>query len=301
MERPLLIALILSTTSVGIVVPVLKQLNLTRRSLGQGIILAAPGGGLQHHAPHHHPGGELDEGGHRPGTRPSSASSSLVFLLIYQVGRHLREGWRPEARQEPGGGNESAQLRVRFSFALMILFVALAEKLGAEVILGAFLAGAIVSLLHYREAPNLELKLNAIGYGFLIPIFFVMVGVNLDVWALFREPRAMLLLPALLVVAFVVKLVAALVFVPRYGMREAMAAGALLSSRLSLIIAAAAIAFKAGQIDMATKTAIVTVAVVTSTLSPLIFFRLHGGRGQDGSTSQADPAPTRDLASSTMR
>ena len=65
---------------------------------------------------------------------------------------------------------------------LIIVLVGLSETVGAENILGAFLAGVLVSLL----SPNQELihKLDSFGYGFLIPIFFVMIGVELDIWSL---------------------------------------------------------------------------------------------------------------------
>ena len=72
---------------------------------------------------------------------------------------------------------------------LIFIFAFLSETLGIEVILGAFLAGAIVSLISQSDETSLHLKLDAIGFGFLVPIFFIMVGAEFDVAAPDRSPR----------------------------------------------------------------------------------------------------------------
>jgi Trk K+ transport system NAD-binding subunit len=155
-----------------------------------------------------------------------------------------------------------------------VAFIVLAEWLGTEIILGAFLAGAIISVLAEREGSHLHLKMEAIGFGFFVPIFFIMVGVRFDLPALLSAPRALLLVPLLLVVAYAIKFLAALLYRFNFSWRETLAAGALLSSRLSLIIAAAAIALELGIIDQAINSGIVLVAIVTCTLSPVLFNRL---------------------------
>ena len=79
----------------------------------------------------------------------------------------------------------TVQIGTRAVFTLIIVLVAISETVGAENILGAFLAGVLVSLL--SPNPNLIHKLDSFGYGFLIPIFFVMIGVDLDVGSLFGD------------------------------------------------------------------------------------------------------------------
>jgi len=165
----------------------------------------------------------------------------------------------------------TAQIRVRGSFALMVALAALASVLGVEVILGAFLAGAIVSILSDRNNPVLREKLDAIGFGFFIPIFFIMVGVNLDLRSLLESPQNLLLLPELLLAAYAIKFGASLIFRLAFGWRETFAAGALLSARLSLIIAASAIALNLHLISDAVNTAIILVAIITVTISPIVF------------------------------
>jgi Trk K+ transport system NAD-binding subunit len=134
----------------------------------------------------------------------------------------------------------------------------------------------VVSLSGGPHESPLREKLDAIGFGFFIPLFFIMVGAKFDLPALLSSPAALLLVPLLLAGAYVVKLVPALLFRTRFSWRETWAAGALLSSRLSLIIAASAIALELGLLPPAVNAAIVLVAVVTCTVSPLLFGRILG-------------------------
>src|SRR4051794_41468854 len=101
----------------------------------------------------------------------------------------------------------TAEIRVRLVILLLVAFVALAERLGLETILGAFLAGALVGLVDRDSAthPRFRAKLEAIGYGFLIPVFFVSSGVRLDLRGLLAEPTALLRVPVFLVALLVVR------------------------------------------------------------------------------------------------
>jgi CPA2 family monovalent cation:H+ antiporter-2 len=143
-----------------------------------------------------------------------------------------------------------------------------------EMILGAFLGGALISLLADRKSTDLYHRLDVIGYAFLVPIFFIMVGVRFDLTSLLSSPRTLLLVPLLLLLAYGVKFAAVLIYRLNCSWRETLAAGTLLSSRLSLIIAVSAIGLSLGSIDPATNAAIIMVAIVTSTVSPLIFNRI---------------------------
>jgi Trk K+ transport system NAD-binding subunit len=174
----------------------------------------------------------------------------------------------------------TAQIKVRAAFTIMVAFVALSETLGSEVILGAFLAGAIIGLLRTADDTELTRQLEAIGYGFFIPIFFVTVGVGFNLPVLLASPGALLLVPFLLLSAVLVKMIPALTFTANFSLREALAAGTLLSARLSLIIAAAAIGTRLGVIGEAVNAAIILVAIITVTAAPLVFMRLVPGGGR---------------------
>jgi CPA2 family monovalent cation:H+ antiporter-2 len=270
-QQPLLMALILSTTSVGIVVPTLKERGLTQTRLGQMMLAAAViadfatmllitvFASISQHG--------------------VSAQLLLLFGLFVAFFAAYRLGLALQRRATirrlfDDLGQATAQLGVRASFALILAFIALAQGLGAEIILGAFLAGAMVSLLAGHGSQDLRLKLDAIGFGFFVPVFFIHVGVGFDLPVLLSSPRGLLLVPGLLLAAYTVKLLPALVFRAHCSWRETLAAGILLSSRLSLIIAAAAIGLRLGLISEAVNSAIILVAILSSISAPLLFNRV---------------------------
>jgi len=292
-EAAILMGLVLSTTSLGVVMPILKEKRLVTSAYGQTILVAALLADfltlflLSIDVAFLVKGLTLD--------------LLLILVLLVVVAVFLRLGRSLLANPRLGQvlqevAETTAQIRVRGSFALMVALAALASVLGVEVILGAFLAGAIVSILSDRNNPVLREKLDAIGFGFFIPIFFIMVGVNLDLKALLDSPENLILLPELLAAAFLIKFGAALVFKPAFSWRETLAAGALLSARLSLIIAASAIALDLGVITEAVNTAIILVAIITVTVSPILFDFLLPRRESDIPKRGAIIVSSRELA-----
>ncbi|HFD40217.1 MAG TPA: hypothetical protein ENJ31_10290 [Anaerolineae bacterium] len=270
-DDPFLTALILSTTSLGLVMPVLKEQGLMSKTYGQALLVAAVVADLITMLLVSVYVVIRDEG--------LSLQVMLVLLLFGAFATAYRLARIAHARF-PGlnflnnVSEATAQIDVRGAFAIALAFIALAQGLGVEMILGAFLGGALVSLLADRKATDLHHRLDVIGYAFFIPIFFIMVGVRFDLSSLLGSSRALLLVPLLLMIAYAIKFIAAMLFRLRYTWRETWAAGALLSSRLSLIIAIAAIGVQMGSIDSATNSAIILIAIVTSTLSPLLFLRI---------------------------
>lgn len=268
---PWIMALILSTTSLGVVVPVLKEQGLTRDQYGQSILVASLIADfasillISVYVLLRSQGPTLDV--------LLVLVLFVAFVIVYRLAVLLQRH-PPAERIFEQLSSATAQIRLRGSFAIALVFIGLAESLGIENILGAFLAGVIVSLLSDGEGSVLREKLDAIGYGFFIPIFFIMVGVNFDLPALLSSPSALLLVPLLVAIAYSVKFVPALLYRFKYSWRETLAASALLSSRLSLIIAAAAIGLQLGAISDAVNSAIILVAVITCTLSPILFNRL---------------------------
>lgn len=273
-RSPWLLGLILSTTSLGIVLPVLRERGLSGGVYGQTILLAAliadfatmvlitvvvaiMSGGLTLEV----------------------LLVGLLLLAFLFASRFARvfSRWRPLRNALDELASATVQIKVRGALAVMFAFVVLSEVLGAEIILGAFLAGALIALVSSPEdSGDLEAqhKLDAIGFGFLVPVFFIMVGVNFDLPALLSSATALILFPVLLAAAYAVKVLPSLVLSPQHGRRQALAAGVLLSSRLSLIIAASAIGMRLGLISEALNADIVLVAVVTSTISPALFNRM---------------------------
>ena len=97
-----------------------------------------------------------------------------AFVATYRLAALSREHL-PAERIFEELSTATSQIKTRGALALALVFIVLAEGLGIEIILGAFLAGVIVSLLSGGESTALQEKLDAIGYGFFIPIFFIMV------------------------------------------------------------------------------------------------------------------------------
>lgn len=263
-------ALILSTTSLGVVVPVLKERGLIRTPFGQYVLVASVIGDLATVMLI-----SIYVILHTQGITFEVLFVLVLLLATFAVYRLAKTSQRHLPLEEliDELSHATAQLDTRVALGLAVVFIALAQGLGVEVILGAFLAGAVVSLLSAEEGSILRPKLNAIGYGFFIPIFFIMVGVDFDLGAL-DSRQGLLLVPALLAMAYLVKLVAALVYKPMLSWREVFGLGILTSSRLSLIIAVAAIGVEIGAITSTTNAAIILVAIVTVIVSPISFSRL---------------------------
>ena len=267
-KDPWMMTLILSTTSLGIVVPVLKEKKMSSSNLGQTILLSALLADFL----------TMFMITVYIAVRSTGLSLNILLigllfvpvLLLYQFGqRHLR---RPLVRRLIEElADATSQIKVRGAFALMIAFVVMAELIGAELILGAFLGGVLASLLSDNEDEKIRYKLDAIGFGFFVPLFFVYVGVRFDLQAFLNNREAWVLLPILLVVAFAIKIVSALVFRFAYSWRESLSGGMLLSARLSLIIAASAIGVRLGSITESTNAAIILIAALTAMLAPLSF------------------------------
>ena len=166
----------------------------------------------------------------------------------------------------------TTQIGIRAIFALIILLVALAEGVGAEYILGAFLAGVVVSLLK----PNEEIihTLDSFGYGFFIPIFFIMVGVDLDIPSLIKEPSLLIIIP-ILILSFIVSKLIPVLFIRRwFDTKTTIASAFLLTSTLSLVIAAAKIAEELKAITSEMSGILILSAIITCVFVPVVFKKL---------------------------
>lgn len=168
------------------------------------------------------------------------------------------------------------EIGVRGSLAIMISFVGLAYLVQVEAILGAFLAGALLSVL-FRGGWRLNEKLSGMGYGFLIPFFFISVGARIDLGTVLTSNLGLLL--TLLAIAFTVKILVSMVNTPHFGFKNSLSMGFLLTSQLSLVIAGARIGYELGVISVDEEATIVFFAIITCMLSTL--FRFVYGRIED--------------------
>jgi Kef-type K+ transport system membrane component KefB/Trk K+ transport system NAD-binding subunit len=268
-DDPWMLALILSTTSLGIVLPVLKERNLSGGAFGQAVLLAALLADfltmflITVYVALRSSGLSLDI--LLVGLLFVSALVAYRFGVVRVRRRRARHGLLGELAAS------ASQTRVHAAVALLMAFIILSNFLGTEMILGAFLAGAVLSLLNRAGYEPTRHRLEGIGFGFFIPLFFITVGIRFNLPALVGNRQTLALAGIFLAAAFLIKIVPSLLFRFVVGWRETFAAGFLMSARLSLIIAAAGIGLRLGIIDDAANAAFILVAAVTSTLSPLAF------------------------------
>jgi Kef-type K+ transport system membrane component KefB len=273
-RSPLLVAIILLATSLGLVVPVLKDAGEASTPFGQLVIATAS---------------VADFGAvillslffSREASAPLAKGilllgfATVAVLLVAGVKRLervMRLSTLLVKLQDT-----TAEIRVRASILLLIAFVALAERLGLETILAAFLAGATLRLVdqdQFRTHPNFRVKLEAIGYGFLIPIFFVTSGLQFDLRALFASPSTVLRLPLFLLALLAVRGLPAIVYRGVASRSRLLAAGLLQATSLPFIVAAGAIGNGLGLIGPATAAALVGAGLLSVVFFPTIALTL---------------------------
>ena len=265
------LGLVLSTTSLGLVVPTLKDADAAQSPLGQTALVAATLADfltlfaitfflLWH---------EKGFGWEFMRPLPFFIGFGILLKLI-----QFLAWWYPEKAERLLADRDSQELGVRFSLALLFLFVALSELAHLEPVLGAFLGGVLLSIV-FQEKTQLELKLSGVGYGFLVPLFFIHVGMQFDV-ANVISVHQLLFTAKLLGLAMVVKVLPCLLFVlGGLSMLKSMNIGLLMTSRLSLIIVAATLGLEFGFITEAFKDAIILLAVITCLMGPSLFKAFH--------------------------
>jgi Kef-type K+ transport system membrane component KefB len=268
-ETPLLIAIILCATSLGVLIPVLKDAGEINSTFGQLIIAAASVADF----------GAIillsiffsGEGG-TGSTLLLLGSLFVLAAVVYGATKGAEHSMRIRAdlvRLQ----DTTAQIRVRAALLLFVGFAAVAEALGLEVILGAFVAGAIVSLADRDRAmthPDFRRKLEAIGFGFFIPVFFVASGVRFDLDALTASASSLLMVPVFLAALVAVRGIPAALYRSRLGARKAAIAGLMQSTSLPFIVASTAIGQELGLIDASGSAALIGAGLLSVLCFPLV-------------------------------
>src|SRR3954465_8198769 len=182
------IALGLTTTALGTLLPVLREKGLLRGRLG-GYLLAA--GGVGELFPVLAIALFLGTQG-----RVTALASLAAVGLLAAVLALLRRGVRDNSRLAGvirAGQNETAQITLRGTILLLLTLVAVTDRFHLDAVLGAFLAGIVLRRWVGTAAPVLESKLDAVGYGFFVPLFFVYSGMGLDLHAIADAPLRLVL------------------------------------------------------------------------------------------------------------
>lgn len=263
-----LLVFILSATSLGVLLPVLKERDMLSDRFGQTIFITAMLADfitvllLTVYL-------ITDNRGFDPEIF-SLGLLFLAFILFYRFGPGLVR--IPAVRRIFDElSRATIQIKIRGAIVILMSFVVLAEFVDAELILGAFLAGMIISLLKGSDDDPLVHKLEAFGFGFFIPVFFILVGLDLDLQALAESPESLLALPEFFLIAIVVKVVPMIFMRKFFSWREIFGGGFLLNTHLSLEVAISVIGLRAGLFDAATATTVILFSVVTVVLMPFLF------------------------------
>lgn len=184
----------------------------------------------------------------------------------------------------------SGQFAVRAVVLVLAVMVGAAISLSLDMLLGAFTAG-IVSRLLLNEVPEteeevIEAKLEAIGFGFLVPIFFVVSGMNFDLDALLSDPGTLLLVPLFLLSFVLLRGVpAALLAPPELPGRDRIALGLFGSTALPLVVVITTIEVEAGRLPSSTAAALVGAGMLSVLILPLLAQHVRGG------TAEPPPPP----------
>ena len=268
---PLLIAIILIATGLGIVIPVLKDAGESDSDFGQLVISGAMFAEF----------GSIILLSLFFSREATSTTTKLVVLggfvllavgfafVVLRLERSMRIAAVLLLLQDT-----TAQIRVRGAFMLLVAFVALASLLGLETILGAFIAGVILKLVdgdRMMTHPQFRQKLEAVGFGVFIPVFFVTSGIRFDLAALFSSPATILRVPVFLLALLLVRGVPALLYRPLVGSRRrVVVAGLLQATSLSFIVAASQIGMELGLITKATGAALIAAGLLSVLIFPLL-------------------------------
>jgi Kef-type K+ transport system membrane component KefB len=289
-KSPLLVAIILSATGLGIILPILKDARETSTPFGQVIVAGASiaevgpivllslffsgeGGGI---------GGKL-----------VLLVGFVVFVIavglaILGFERSMRVSATLLRLQDT-----TAEIRVRGAFLLLALFVVLASRFGLEAILGAFLAGATLKLVDRDEAMThafFHAKLEAVGFGVFVPFFFVSTGIKLDVASLFHSTSAIARVPLFLAALLVVRGLPALIYRPLAERGAQLWAGGLLqATSLSIPVVAGQIGVDLGLIRPINYVALVAAGLISVIVFPALALTLLRGNGAPVASSEAMP------------
>ncbi|WP_125711835.1 cation:proton antiporter [Companilactobacillus kedongensis] len=166
----------------------------------------------------------------------------------------------------------TTQLDIRLAFFLIFTLVTVAEQIGAESILGAFLAGVVMKLLNPK--PDTQEKLSSMAYGFFVPIFFIVTGVNLNLRTMLKDQQALILIPIFFIAFILAKSIIFLVLRHRFGNKFSFAAAILMSTTITLVLPILQVGQNLKIITEAQNGAITLAAIITCIVCPMIFNKI---------------------------
>jgi len=268
LQSPLFVAIILSSSAIGIVIPLLKDAREMGTPFGQAIIVGMSIADF---------GTVLlltllfsAEGGGRLKTLVLLALVGLLCWLAATAAASLGR-WEKLSRTLERLQDTTAMIRIRGAAMLLILFVVLVQEIGLELMLGAFAAGSLLSHVDrdgQASHPEFRMRLQAVGFGVFIPIFFVASGVQLDLQSLAAGGSTLALVPVFFVGLLLIRGVPALVYRQLVGPRLMVVAGLLQATSLPFLVAGARIGVELGRMTETTAAALISAGMLSVLLFP---------------------------------
>jgi Kef-type K+ transport system membrane component KefB len=270
-----ILALALTSTSLGVVVPILRDSGESTSPFGQSVLVAASIGEFA----------SLVLLTVLFSAEPTSTPVQILYVVgmvasaavaVVIVTRWWGSRWFTDALHRLD--ETTSQLRVRAAFVLLLVFAALADRFGVDAVLGAFVAGIVLRVANRDTGPAKErftAKLHAIGFGFLVPIFFITTGMKLDVRAMFADVHTLLLVPLFLVGMAVARGVPSLVLFRQFRRPATVAAAALQSTSLTFPIIASTIGLSLHFMSRPTAAALVAAGLLSVIVFPIVALTLR--------------------------
>jgi Kef-type K+ transport system membrane component KefB len=272
----------MATTAIGTLIPILSDAGEMKTRFGTYLLAAGAAGEF---------GPILLVTLILSGSQPLHEALILILFVALAVltgvaaVRSAWKGWPLVERTF----ETSSQLAVRLAVVLVFGLVALAADLGLDLLLGGFVAGMITRVaLRGREVGVFDSKLTAVGYGLLIPFFFITSGMNFDLDALTSSASGMLKLPLFLALFLVVRgTPALLLYRGALDARERLALAFFSATELPLVVAITTVATETGHMKSSTAAGLVGAAILSALVYPLIGLRLR--RGEEPKEGPLEP------------
>jgi Kef-type K+ transport system membrane component KefB len=271
LRAPLLVALILPTTAFGILIPILHQTGDMDSDFGRYVLGAAAVGELGPvllasvalaHANHH-----LHQ------TLLSAAFLAIAVGSIYLARTMSTNGVATKIARWMGDGSV---LPIRIAILILLGLVSLASELGMEIVLGAYAAGVVVALLaRGAEAEALVGRLNAIGSGLFIPMFFIISGVEFDLIGLVTSPASLVRLILFTVALLFIRIIPIRLYKDVLPERDLLPLALFSSTTLGLVVAVTYLGVRTGQMSAENATALVGAAIISVVVFPTLAISLR--------------------------
>jgi Kef-type K+ transport system membrane component KefB len=281
----LIVGLAITTTSLGTLLPILRDSGVLGRPFGTHVLAGASVGEI----------GPIVAVSVLLGTdRPArtvlvlAAFVALVFLSAWLAMRgHIGRVQRViDTTLETSG-----QLAVRMVVLFLCFMLWVAQEMGLDVLLGAFAAGMVFRVFSAgsseREAELVEVKLQGLGFGFLVPVFFVVSGVQFDLQSVVDDLGILLVTPLYLLAFLVIRGVPTALLQREMVVGEKAALTFYLATELPLVVVVTSIGVQTGRLSSSTAAGLVTAAMLSVLLYPLVAQRLIGPAEPEPGVSSA--------------